>query len=203
MNHSRAYVYFTEGGPQYLLPLAPSMSAGSHLITTSQAVPFFILASQDAAALQHQNPAFLPTKGGAGAPIMSAHTNYVLPWTQAQQPFGAPFLCLGPHDSAASPVPILADTILRNTQGTHPPFTMKEGANPICSETRKSAVGRNGDMEDGVNSFEEILSVRNFTSPVGSVLVRGRRMSMKVPPLARRRPPPCRSLPGASSFIMK
>ncbi|RNF26534.1 uncharacterized protein Tco025E_01307 [Trypanosoma conorhini] len=193
---------FTEGGQQILLPLFPGISAGLQPSTVSQLTPLLMLASQDAAALQDQNPAFLSTKGGAGAPLMPVHANYMMPLAQAQQPFGAPFLCLGPHESAASLLPIPADANLCNTQATQHPFAMSGVANPTFSETGKPAEARSGDVEDGVNRFEEMLSVRNFTSPIGSVMVRGRRMSMKVPPLARRRPPPCRSPPGVSSFLL-
>ncbi|EKF32953.1 hypothetical protein MOQ_003185 [Trypanosoma cruzi marinkellei] len=199
MNDAKAYVlYFTEGGQQMLLPVCPGTSAGMPPSAASQGTPFVWLPFQDATELQHQRPAFVATKGGAGAPLMAVPTNYILPWTQAKQPMGASYLTPGPNGGAAPVVPISANTNLQSAHENYQQLPVEKGPKPLFPEAKNSRGARTGDEEKGTNRFEEILSVRNFTSPVGSVLVRGRKMSMNVPPLAKRRPPLCRSLPGAT-----
>ncbi|EAN85131.1 hypothetical protein TcYC6_0110690 [Trypanosoma cruzi] len=200
MNDAKAYVlYFTEGGQQMLLPVCPGTSAGMPPSAASQGTPFVWLPFQDATELQHQRPAFVATKSGAGAPLMAVPTNYILPWAQAKQPIGASYLTPGPNGSALPVVPISPNTNLQNAHENYQQSSVEKGVKSLFPDAKNSRGARTGDEEKSANRFQEILSVRNFTSPVGSVLVRGRKMSMNVPPLAKRRPPLCRNPPGASS----
>ncbi|ORC93460.1 uncharacterized protein TM35_000013370 [Trypanosoma theileri] len=207
-----AYVmYVGNPGQQQYLPLYLNAPPAIQTVPASMGLPVIFTQSPCGSSIQQPQPpsplipplppspfranipqavvlspsnTFFPFTADVGVPFAAPYTPYIVPVEQTYQPV------------RETPV----EQALRDPQHLVPVFSPDAGLVNVSTNKPSNLDGSscNAAVEQskGVNTKEgrssDISGVRNFLSPMGSVLERGRSTRMNVPPLARRRPPPCR-----------
>ncbi|KEG14630.1 hypothetical protein DQ04_00371160 [Trypanosoma grayi] len=193
----------------------PTMQATS----APQGPPILFLQPQNAAAVQ-QTPTPFPTEltqsvltptnantfvaanADVGTHLTTVYTQYMVPWNQMQQPIGATLLSPTPSKGSVPNAQFSPGVASVSAQEKWQPSP--EGlASPTALSDTVFIPAPSIETKNGGYQSTDIVSVRNFTSPMGSVLEPGLSMRMNVPPLARQRPLRCRIPQGVSTTVSR